>query len=157
MATAVLIDNATGLVVSRTIVEGGAPPAPSGHTYVLSETAIIGQHWNGADFDPLPPPAAPPPAPVPKSITRRQLILALLAGGFITSAEALAAAQSGTAPAFIAAQFNALPEPQKTAAFITWATMSVCERSDPLLAAVAATRGLTDAELDDYFRMAAAL
>lgn len=97
------------------------------------------------------------PSPVPLEITRRQLLLALFAANFITSQEAVAAAQSGAVPSFIAAYFNAMQEPEKTLAIVTWASMSVCVRTDPLLGMLAASSGLTEGQLDDYFRYASTL
>jgi hypothetical protein len=94
-----------------------------------------------------------PVAPVPASVTRRQMILGLVAAGYITSAEGIAAAQSGAVPAAVQAVINTLPDQSsKDAATITWASMSICERSNSLVAALAAANSLTSAQVDALFQ-----
>ena len=90
-------------------------------------------------------------------ITRRQLLLILPQIGVITAQEAIAAARTGEVPAAIQSFFALLSDADRLAAEITWATMSVCERSNPLLLGLAAQLGMSDAQVDDFFRMAAAL
>lgn len=104
-----------------------------------------------------PPVEDEPEAPVPASITRRQLLLQLALSEMISSAEALAAAQTGAVPAAVQAVFDQLAPADKLAAEITWATMSVAERGHPLVAALAAAQAMTDADIDDFFRAAAQL
>jgi hypothetical protein len=99
----------------------------------------------------------PPPPVVPRSITRRQLLLALASAGLITSVEALAAATTGAVPAAIDAVFVALPEAEALGARITWATMSVAERDHPLIGALIAAELATPAEVDALFTAAATL
>jgi hypothetical protein len=94
---------------------------------------------------------------VPTSITRRQMILALFTYGMITGPEAVAAAKSGDLPAFVANYFNQLPEADRVAAEVTWASMSTCERNNPILLAMAQITGLTPAQMDQYFIQASQL
>lgn len=98
--------------------------------------------------------SAPPtqPAPVPASISRRQLLLGLTGLSLITGEEALAAAQTGAVPAAIDVFFGNLPPDQELAARITWASMSICEREHPLVAALAAANNLSTEDIDDAFR-----
>lgn len=103
-----------------------------------------------------PPPPEPQPS-APSTITRRQLLLALMGAGIITSEEALAAAKTGDVPTAIADMFNTLSEPERTAAYITWASMSVAERSNPLVAMLAASQDMDDEAVDAFFRTAASL
>lgn len=91
------------------------------------------------------------------TITRRQLILGLMQYEIITPAEAMGAAQNGLAPAAVAATFDALAEPARTAAYVTWASMSIAERNNPLVGMLAQSRGMTSAEVDQFFLAAAAL
>lgn len=98
-----------------------------------------------------------PPPPVPHSITRRQVILALVAAEIITPEEGKAAAATGTVPAAVQAVFDQLDPDEKLAAEITWATMSVAERDHPLVAALAAANEMDEAAIDDFFRTAAAI
>lgn len=99
-----------------------------------------------------------PAAPVPASVTRRQMLIGLTQNGFISSAEAIAAAATGTVPSAVQTVFDTLStQAEKDAAAITWASMSVCERNNSLVAALAASQNLTDAEVDDLFRAWAAI
>jgi hypothetical protein len=97
------------------------------------------------------------PPPVPASITRRQMLLQLVLSGMITGQEALAAAQTGAVPAAVQAVFDQLDPADKLAAEITWATMSEADRAHPLVAALAATQAMSEADIDDFFRAAALL
>jgi hypothetical protein len=128
------------------VVEGAALVADDG-------TARIGGAWDGAVF--RPPEPAPPP--VPNVISRRQLLIALAAAGFISAEEALAAAQTGAVPAAIARIFDLLPAEQALAARITWATMTEVYRGDPLIGALVAAGVATAEQVDELFRMAAAV
>lgn len=97
------------------------------------------------------------PRPVPAVISRRQMLLALAAGGIITPAEALAAATVGTAPAAIDAVFARLPPSDALAARITFATMSEVERAHPLIGAMIGAGLVAAEQADDLFRLAATL
>jgi hypothetical protein len=97
------------------------------------------------------------PPPVPEVISRRQLLIALVAAGLITETEALAAAQTGAVPAAIDAFFGTLPSAQQIAARITWATMTVVERHHPLVHAVIDAQLATAEQVDALFTAAAAL
>lgn len=122
-------------------------PVPDG------AAVAVGHGWDGTDFT---PPAAPAPL-VPGSITRRQLLLGLVGAGLITEAEALAAATAGAVPAAIDAIFAQLPPAEALAARVTWATMTVAERDNPLVLAIIAA-GLADAgQVDALFTTAATL
>jgi hypothetical protein len=90
-------------------------------------------------------------------ITRRQMILALVAVEWITPEEALAAATSGAAPAALEALLAGMPAAEALAARITWAAMTEADRAHPLVAALGAARELTDAEIDAFFAFAATL
>lgn len=102
-----------------------------------------------------PPPSSPAPPPIPK-ITRRQCARALFAMEMITSAEAIAMSAWAEPPAMIETVFAAMPEPTQTNARIDFAA-DTYERSNPLLVSVMAAAGSTPAEIDDFFRAAAAL
>lgn len=91
------------------------------------------------------------PVPVPYTITRRQMILQLVAQELITPEEALDAATTGAVPAAVQAVFDNLEPMDQLAAEITWATMSVAERDNPLVAALAAANEMTDQDVDAFF------
>ena len=134
------------------VIEAAEGFVVEGATLVPDDgTARIGGGWDGAAF--LPP--APGPEPVPDVISRRQLLIALAAAGFISAEEALAAAQTGAVPAAIAGIFDLLPVEQALAARITWATMTEVYREDPLIGAIVAAGVATAEQVDALFRAAA--
>ena len=93
--------------------------------------------------------------PVPTSVSRRQLLLALAQMGLITGEEAVAS--NVAVPAGVQAVLDNMEPADKLAAQITWASMSVAERGNPLVAALAAANDMSSAEVDDFFRLAAGL
>ncbi len=107
---------------------------------------------NAVIEDWTPPPPAPPPVPVPASITRLQLILGMTIAGLITAEEGENAASGSAIPAVVAAAFAGLPSDVATLARIRWAAMTLVERGNPLVAAVASAAGKSAAEMDQYFR-----
>lgn len=91
--------------------------------------------------DYVPPP--PPPAPVPASVTRAQAKLALLQSGLLDQVQ----------PAI-----DGIADPvQKQAAQIEWDDRLTFERNAGALVAMASMLGMTDAQIDDLFRLAATL
>jgi hypothetical protein len=94
---------------------------------------------------------------VPTSISRRQLILALWKLGFISAGEALAAANSSSIPAMIKTSFDALSEPDRTEAYITFASMSICNRHDPIVTGIASANSISDGQMDQWFIFASTL
>lgn len=110
-----------------------------------------GQRWDAEAGELLPYDPPPQPPVVPPRITRRQLLLALVAAELITPAEGLAAAQSGAVPAAIDGAFAVLAEGDALAARITWATMTLVYRSDPLIAALIAHEVATAEAIDALF------
>jgi hypothetical protein len=84
-----------------------------------------------------------PPPPVPGRVTMRQARLALLGIGLLDAVE----------PALAA-----IADPvERRAAEITWEYSIEVQRSNPLISALAAGLGLTEADLDNLFRSAALL
>lgn len=99
-----------------------------------------------ADFPGALPPALPEYVPVvdpvPEVVTMRQARLALLGAGLL--------AQVNTAVAN-------MPGADGDAARIEWEFSSTVERHRPLVLSLITALGLTDAQLDELFRQAAAL
>lgn len=116
--------------------------APEGFTVpgaVLapSETAAIGQLWDGEAFsDP------PPTPPVLPDLTMRQFRLGLLNAGLLDDVEAA---------------IDDLPEPDRSVARIEFEYASLVVRTDPWVAALAVPLGLSEGEIDDLWTSAAAL
>jgi len=145
-----VVSNDGGIVVN--IIEAVEGFVVEGAVLVADDgTARIGGVWDGAAF--LPP--EPAPEPVPRVISRRQLLIALAAAGFISAEEALAAAQTGAVPAAIGGIFDLLPAEQALAARITWATMTEVYRGDPLIGAIVAAGVATSEQVDGLFLVAA--
>lgn len=131
---AAIIEN--GVVVN--IAEADADFAEA-QGWIVSETAAIGDTWDGVAF--AKPPA--PPAPVPASVTRRQAREALLNIGLLDDVEmAIANIEDAT---------------ERKRAEIYWLDSATFERAHPMLAQIAGSIGLTDAEIDDLFIEAATL
>ena len=104
--------------------------------------AMALQMGNALPFEP--PPPAPPPAPLP-AITRRQLRLALLRFGVTgDQVEAHIAAMPGTPI-------------EREAAMIEWRDSGTYERNHPLVIALGAALGLTEAQIDAAWMEAATI
>lgn len=101
---------------------------------------------------------AAPPEPIPQAVSRQQMMSALMLAGLITETEWLACYQSGTLPALVAAAIATLPTaPERLVAKVKWVEFSEARRDDAMVALLAAQAGLTDVQVDDLFRTAAAL
>jgi hypothetical protein len=113
----------------------------------------IGHAWSDGEW------IAPPPAPeqVPFSVTRRQILTGLAQVGWITEQEALDAITTGARPDAVDAVINSLPEDERFHARMKWAGFTEAYRDDPLVLALATAEGKTDADLDDFFRLCAAI
>ncbi|RYF72454.1 MAG: hypothetical protein EOO22_10755 [Comamonadaceae bacterium] len=79
---------------------------------------------------------------VPVEVTMRQARLALLGSGKL---------------ALVAPAIDALPEPQRTAAQIEWEYSAMVERNRPFVLTLGAALGLSAAQLDQLFIVAATL
>lgn len=90
--------------------------------------------------------------PVPQIISRARTLQGLVKIGLITAEEA--EASNVTVPAGVATVFDNMPEPQRTDARILWLNFVEANRQDPLIAALAAANDMSDADIDDFFRMA---
>lgn len=106
--------------------------------WIISDTAKIGDLWDGETF--TSPPSQPPP--VPQSITMRQARLALLNAGLLDDVEAA---------------IITMDEPQRTQTQIEWEYAQTVERDNALVAALGPMLGLDDAAIDSLFSMAATL
>lgn len=101
----------------------------------------VGWGWDGSGF--VEPPALPPlePSP-PASVSMRQARLALLAYGIYDDVD----------PAI-----EAMPEPDRSAARIEWDYSNEVQRHNGFVAQLGPVLGLTEAQLDDLFALAATL
>ena len=116
----------------------------------------MARRWDGSTFaNYTPPPTPPPPDPVPPSITRRQCALELHARGLIGGDEAVAMAATASPPAMMAGLFSALSEAEQVIARIDFAAAAY-ERGNHLLDGLMTASGASAADIDDFFRAAAA-
>ena len=113
---------------------------------------LIAREWlaDGSVVDHYGPPEAPP-----DRVSLRQLLIGLTAGGWITQTEAMAAAQSGAAPAALETVLAGMAAADAFAARLTWASMVEALRTDPLWTAFVASGIATEAQIDDLFRYSA--
>jgi len=102
-------------------------------------------------------PYVTPPAPIPQTISDRQFFQQLAIQGVITQDEALAAVQTGTVPAALAALVAKLPADQQFAANMMLSGATSFERTHPLTIAIGTAYGFTDAQMDALWTAAAAL
>ena len=84
----------------------------------------------------------PPPPTIPSAVTMRQARLALLGAGLLDDVDAA---------------INAMPSPQKEAARIEWEYSQEVQRHNGFVSVLAPMLGLTDAQLDTLFVVAAGL
>lgn len=84
----------------------------------------------------------PPPPPIPEVVTMRQARLALLQSGLLAQVNTAIANMSGI---------------DGDAARIEWEFSNTVERNQPLVQSLIGALGLTEAQLDDLFTLAATL
>lgn len=91
------------------------------------------------------------------TLTRRQVIIGMVASGFITEAEGIAMAATGAAPASVEALIAAMPPGEQSAARITLAAFTTAYRADALVEMFKSAGGLTDEQMDEFFATFAAV
>jgi hypothetical protein len=91
------------------------------------------------------------PSPVPQELSFAQLLIGLVAEGWITETEGDAWANRQL-PAAVNALIAGLPQAQRFAARTKAKLPSVVLRNDALVVALAAQQGKTAEQLDDFFR-----
>lgn len=125
-----------GRVANLAVVADGSDWAPDiGEPIPAAVGVQIGWTWDGVNFAPPVPP--PPPVPVEVQLWQARAVLDQM-GLLATVNAAVAASENGALKA-------------------VWEYGNVITRSSPGLAALAEALGLTDAQVDDLFRAAAAL
>lgn len=98
------------------------------------------------------------PNAVPAEITKRQFFQQLAIAGIITPDDALAAVKIGSIPAPLQAFIDAMGDADArfAAEMVISGGLSFL-RSHPLTVAIGSSQGMTSAQIDDFFRAAAAL
>ena len=118
--------------------------------WIASEVAQIGWDYSDGAFAPPPPPPEPPEPPEP---TPEDILAAERAGMVVSRFQAKAALlQAGLLDPVEAALAGADP-----VARLAWAEAVEFRRLSPTIATLAASLGLSEAQLDDLFRAAGAI
>ena len=97
--------------------------------------------WTFVDNVFVPPPPPPPP-PIPDVVSMRQARLALFQQDKLSQVQPL---------------IDAMMEPAKTITQISWDYATTVQRDDDLVIQLSAAMGLTEADLDTLFTLAATL
>lgn len=128
-------------IVENLIIAGPdyAPDAGCELVPIGDDPVAIGAAWDGVSFT-LPVPAA---VPVPEAVTMRQARVALLHLGLFDQVEAA---------------LQGIPDDlQRRVALQTWEYSGAVERNNPLILMLGPAIGLTPAQIDGLFRLAATL
>lgn len=103
------------------------------------------------------PPPPPPPPPIP-DISDRQFFQQAAVLNIITQEEALAAVKTGTIPTSLQAIVDAIPDAeQKFAVNMILSGATTFQRNHPLTNSIGTAMGLTEEEIDEFFRHAGLL
>ena len=102
----------------------------------------------------MPPPAQPP---VPQEVAVWQFMTAAWRLDFITPQEALAAIKDKVMPPAFAQALGELPAEAQAEAQLKFAGITRMVRADPLFALLVASEIVTDAQIDEVFRVAASI
>lgn len=124
-------------------VEWSIPEAPGNRHWQMVQDAIAG----GATVTVEEPPAAPVP-----NLSFAQMLIGLVSEGWITADEGRAWRDRVALPKQVSSLISQLPAEQQFAVETRAFAPSEVLRADPLVAAMGAAAGKTDAEMDDFFR-----
>jgi len=133
---------------------------PPGHGIIIGQRAEAGQMVDPVTLEIVAAPLAEPDMGQRRaamSISPRQMILGMLANGWITAEEAVASATAGTMPAAVAAIVALMQAPDQVTARVTWARMTVVLRNDPMVSLLATAQGISDEDVDAFFAACATL
>lgn len=97
------------------------------------------------------PMGTPDPDRAGMSLTMAQLLMGLVARGWITLAEGQAWARGTALPQAAQDVIATLPEADQFPAEVRLLRMTRAERLDPLVAALAASEGVAETDLDTFF------
>lgn len=138
-------------IVVRTIDGAFIPADP------LNRDRIDYEAWlaDGNEPDPYEPPVVV--EPVPDTISDRQFFQQLAIAKVISQEEALAAVKTGDIPSALSGFIAPLPDDQRFNAEMLLSGATIFARAHPLTEAIGAAQGMTPAQVDDFFRAAAAL
>lgn len=146
-----IINELTNLVVNvvQLVEDGQDWEPPVDHISVETTEGAIGDTYtNGTFIKPEQPPLSVKPI---LSISKRQLLIALVNNNFISDQEAIDAATSGAIPLSMQGLIVSMADK------VTWAAMTVIERDHPLVQAFAQGANLDEETLIAFFNQASTL
>ena len=114
------------------------PVAPPLEWVACPDNCTTEWTYNGTTFEP----PLPPPVVIPTAVSMRQARLALYQEGKLDQVQPL---------------IDAMAEPAKTTTQISWDYATTVQRDDDLVIQLSAALGLTSADLDALFTLAATL
>lgn len=120
------------IIEDGVVVNVAVADEPLAENWIASESAAIGDLYDGEEF--IRPPA--PHAAAPASVTMRQARLALLGAGLLSGVDAA---------------IDSLDEPHRSAARIEWEYAQAVERYSPLTEMLGSALGLTSEAMDALF------
>ncbi|MCB1366504.1 MAG: hypothetical protein KDK00_01965 [Rhodobacteraceae bacterium] len=139
--------DANGVILNVIECDPSAVPDWAAGLVDIGAAGGPGWTWDGTTV-------APPPDPAPDRTTMTlsfaQLLIGLVAEGWITEAEG-DAWLAGTLPAGVLALIATMPQAAQFAARARAIKPSYIVRLDPLVIALAQAQGKSDAELDTFF------
>lgn len=110
-----------------------------------------------ADDKPIDP-YVPQPLPVPETISRRQFYQGLAVTGKISQAEALAAIKTATLPTALQAMLDGMTDDDaRFEADMLLSGASDFNRSHPLVMVFAIAQGMSETDVDEFWRLCAGL
>jgi hypothetical protein len=130
-------------------LDSGANPFSA--TLITADVAPPAWH---VEPDPAPDPE-PDLGPVPEFITKRQFLIQLVRSGMVAAEEVSSLPYQP--PALMDAVLANMPEEAALEARLSWAAMTQVERNSSLVLAAAAGNNISEADLDAFFRAAAAI
>ena len=125
----------------RLVSESHEGPVPDGHMAVESIAEL--DAWKAAHPELVPQPEQQP-EPVPEVVTLRQFLMAADRSGLLATLEALKKAEG-------------IPQQTRRDIHFFLEYSNFIERNHPLIAQLAPVVGVTESQIDDLFRAAAAL
>lgn len=150
--------NASGLIINRVVADDISDCSP-GAAVVVPEIdghpMSIGGIYKDGIYTP-PPGPTPLPEMVPQSISDRQFFQQLAVLGIITQDDALAS-NAAVIPPPLLTIINEMPADKQFNAKMVISGATVFERNNPLTIDIGTAYGWTSAQIDDFFRAAAAL
>lgn len=149
-----VIDMNYAIIENGVVVNMAVSDVPLETNWVLASDGVgIGWLYEAGGFSPPPPPSAPDPniARAGMKLSFAQMMIGLVAEGWISPEEGRAWRDRVGLPAPVAALIATLPENQQFAAETRALAASEILRTDPLTVAIGMSQGKTPEQMDAFF------